>query len=288
VAITERDIDLPGGRTVHVYDSGDGGDTSTPTIYWHHGSPQVGVPPEPLVAAARGRKVRWLSHDRPGYGGSSPQQGRSVASVAADVAYIADTVGVDRFAVMGQSGGGPHALACAGMLGDRVLGAVCIAGLAPFDATGLDWFSAMGDAGAEEFRAAARGREALQAYYAAGAAPDDSMFAPADMVAFSGAYGPWLASSVERAMDGGFDAYLDDFEAFVSPWGFDFEIAIPVLFVHGAQDRFAPSDHSLWLARQCQRSQLWLTPDDGHISIFDHGERAVDWLIDQVGDGPVG
>lgn len=285
MATAECDITLPDGRTVHVYDSGDGGNAGMPTVYWHHGSPQVGVPPEPLVAAGGGT-VRWLSHDRPGYGGSDPHHGRSVAAVAADVACVADALGVDRFAVMGQSGGGPHALACAGVLEGRVLGAVCVSGLAPFDAAGLDWFAAMGDAGAAEFRAAARGRAALQEHFAAGARIDESMFAPADMAAFSGTYGPWLISSVARAMDGDLDAYLDDFAAFTAPWGFDIDITVPVLFVHGAQDLFVPAEHSRWMARHCRRGELWLTPDDGHLSIFDHAERAVTWLLDHTEDRP--
>lgn len=95
---------------------------------WQHGTPQTGTPPEPLVALPG---VRWLSVDRPGYGGSSPRPGRSVADAAADTAALADAVGVDRFAVLGASGGGPHALACAAALPDRITGVVSIAGVAP-------------------------------------------------------------------------------------------------------------------------------------------------------------
>jgi pimeloyl-ACP methyl ester carboxylesterase len=78
-------------------------------------------------------------HDRNDlYGGSTPHPGRDVASAAADVASIADALGIGRFAVMGDSGGGPHALACAAVLPERVLATVCMSGPAPFDAEGLD------------------------------------------------------------------------------------------------------------------------------------------------------
>ena len=90
------------------------------TVVWHHGTPNVGTPPEPLLPASAERGIRWVSYDRPGYGGSTPHPGRDIASAAADVEAIADALGIDRFAVLGHSGGGPHALACAALLGDRV------------------------------------------------------------------------------------------------------------------------------------------------------------------------
>ena len=82
MSVAESDLELPDGRTLHVYDSG-GADTLT--IYWHPGSPQTGMPPAPPLTEVGGRPIRWLAHDRPGYGGSSPVPGRSVSDVAADV-----------------------------------------------------------------------------------------------------------------------------------------------------------------------------------------------------------
>src|SRR6185312_12557012 len=113
--------------------------------------------PAPLFASAAERDIRWVSHDRPGYGRSTPQPGRDVASAAADVASIADALGIDQFAVMGDSGGGPHALACAAVWPGRVRATVCMSGPAPFGAEGLDWFAGMTPTGAAEYRAAAFG-----------------------------------------------------------------------------------------------------------------------------------
>jgi pimeloyl-ACP methyl ester carboxylesterase len=123
--VTEIDLALDDGRTLHVYDTGSGDGTTGLAVFWHHGAPSTGAPPEPLFAAAAERGIRWVSHDRPGYGGSTPHPGRDVASAAADVASVADALGIDRFAVMGDSGGGPHALACAAILPGRVLATVC-------------------------------------------------------------------------------------------------------------------------------------------------------------------
>ena len=148
--MTETDLESSGGRTLHVYDtSADGADARLP-VFWHHGTPNIGAPPEPLLPAAAQRGIRWVSYDRPGYGGSTPHPGRDAASAAADVSSIADALGIGQFAVMGHSGGGPHALACSALLRERVLGALCVSGLAPLNAEGLDWFAGMAAFGAAD------------------------------------------------------------------------------------------------------------------------------------------
>ncbi|MFG2626946.1 alpha/beta fold hydrolase [Streptomyces sp. NPDC048473] len=112
LTVTETDLELSDGRTLHVYDAHAEGAGAGLAVVRHHGTPNVGAPPEPLFPAAAENGVRWVSYDRPGYGGSTPHPGRDIASAAGDVAAIADALGIDRFAVMGHSGGGPHALAC--------------------------------------------------------------------------------------------------------------------------------------------------------------------------------
>jgi pimeloyl-ACP methyl ester carboxylesterase len=142
--VAQTDLLLGDGRTLHAYDAlADGVDVRL-AVFWHHGTPNLGAPPEPLLPAAADRGIRWVSYDRPGYGGSTPHPGRDVASAAADVASLADALGIEQFAVMGHSGGAAHALACAALLPERVLAAVCGSGLAPYHAEGLDWFAGMG------------------------------------------------------------------------------------------------------------------------------------------------
>lgn len=128
--VTESELELADGRRLHVHDTGADGSVRL-TVLWHHGTPNIGAPPEPLFAASERLGIRWVSYDRPGYGGSTPLPGRNVASAAADVTRIADALGIGRFALMGHSGGGTHALACAALLPERVLGTVSVAGPAP-------------------------------------------------------------------------------------------------------------------------------------------------------------
>src|SRR5437870_8225142 len=108
----EQDLRLIDGRMLHVYDTAPGESGRLPVV-WHHGTPNLGAPPEPLFAAADRLGLRWVSFDRPGYGGSTVAPGRTVSSVAGDVAAAADALGIDEFAVMGYSGGGTYALGCA-------------------------------------------------------------------------------------------------------------------------------------------------------------------------------
>lgn len=184
-AVTETYLELGDGRTLHVYDTGANDGDGRLAVFWHHGTPNVGAPPEPLFPAADQLGIRWVSYDRPGYGGSSSHPGRDVASAAAYVSSIADALGIDRFAVVGHSGGGSHALACGALLPERVLGVVSVAGLAPFGAEGLDWFAGMAPSGVASLRAAAEGRAAKERYEAS-AGEQDPGFIPADWAALSG------------------------------------------------------------------------------------------------------
>ena len=276
--VIETDLKLESGRTLHIYDTGAADAAGSLAVFWHHGTPNVGAPPEPLFAAAKELRLRWVSYDRPGYGGSTPVLGRDVASAAADVASIADALSIERFVVMGHSGGGPHALACAALLPERVLGVVSGAGLAPYSAEGLDWFADMPPSGAASLRAAAEGRAAKEQYEGSDPEFDPEMFTPADHAALSGTWA-WLNSVVGPAVAAGPGGLIDDDLAYVAPWGFDpAQVVAPLLLLHGAQDRIVPSSHSAWLARRCPGAELRLYPDDGHLSVLNSAESALRWL----------
>jgi len=274
--VTKTDLKLADGRTLHFYDTGPD-DSGRLAVFWHHGTPNTGAPPEPLFAAAAANGLRWVSYDRPAYGGSTPNPGRDIGSAAADVAAIGDALGLHRFGVMGHSGGGSHALACGALLPERVVGIVCGAGLAPFGAPGLDWYAGMYPGGAAGLRAAAAGRAALTAAMAAGEF-DPEMFTPADHAALAGEWS-WMGRVAGQAIEAGPAGQIDDELANVAPWGFEpARVVPPVLFLHGGQDRIVPSSHSQWLARECPSAELRLFPEDGHVSVLNAGADALQWL----------
>lgn len=276
----ETDLHLADGRNLHVYDTGEQESTRL-AVFWQHGTPNTGAPPEPLFPAADRLGIRWVSHDRPAYGRSTQVPGRNVASAANDVRSIADALGIGRFAVMGHSGGAPHALAVGALLPERVIAIVCVASLAPFGAEGLDWFAGMGPSGEASLRAAAAGRPALEEHLAT-ADFDPEMFTDADQAALEGSWS-WLAGVAGQAIEGGPAGQVDDDLAYVAPWGFDpAQVTAPVLFLHGGRDRIAPSSHAEWLAGRCPSAQLRLYSEDGHISVLDSAATALDWLAEHA------
>lgn len=271
----EIDVTLADGRMLHAYDVVPD-EAPRLTLVWHHGSPQTGAPLTPVLAAAAGRGIRVFSYGRPSYGGSGPHPGRDVASSAADVGAVADALGIGRFTAMGASGGGPHALAGAALLGDRVSGVVTLAGIAPFT-TAFDWFAEM--ASPAGIRSAFDGRDARAAFEET-AQFDPSQFVAADFAALEGAWAS-LGEDVGRSDAHGPDGLIDDDVAFASPWGFDLaEVAAPVLVVQGALDRVVPPAHGEWMARMLPHAELRVRPGDGHVSVLDAVPAAMDWLLD--------
>ena len=265
------------GRTVAVLEAGDESGRAVVAV---HGTPGSGLPWRGLVEDAERRGIRLLAYDRPGYGGSDPDPGRTVADAAGDVAAIADALGIDRFAVEGGSGGGPHTLACAALLPDRVVAAASLAGVAPYPADGLDWLDGMGQANLDEFAAALAGRETLEPFLRAqadtmlAASPEAiadalrSLLSPPDAAVLTGEYADYLAEATRRAIGDRLDGWIDDDFVFVNPWGFELdEIRVPVQLLHGAQDRFVPIAHGEWLAARIPGVEAHLSAEDGHLTI---------------------
>jgi pimeloyl-ACP methyl ester carboxylesterase len=265
------------GHTLAVLEAGD---ESGHAIIAIHGTPGSGLLWRGMIEDAEVRGMRLLAYDRPGYGGSDPHPGRTVADAAGDVAAIANALSIDRFAVEGGSGGGPHTLACAALLPDRVVAAACLAGVAPYPAEGLDWLDGMGQDNLDEFAAALAGRETLepflrrQADAMLAAEPEKiadalrSLLSPPDVAVLTGEFAEYLAESTRRAIGQRLDGWIDDDFVFVNSWGFELdEIRVPVQLLHGAQDRFVPIAHGEWLAERIPGVDAHLSLEDGHLTI---------------------
>jgi len=231
--------------------------------------------------------------DRPrplGYGQSLRRSGRSISDVVEEVVAVADRNGFDRFATWGISGGGPHALACAALLPDRVTACAAIGSPAPRDAEGFDWYADFGAGNVTEFRAAEQGEVALRALVE----QDDAAEEAAGPAGLRDALASLTSEVDAAALDGPLldylwnimrgsaivDGWVDDDLAFVRPWGFDLgSIRVPVLIRHGEQDRFVPPANARWLAEHIPGAELRLTPDDGHLTLYERGIPGVnDWL----------
>jgi pimeloyl-ACP methyl ester carboxylesterase len=275
--MNERDITLRDGRTLRIYD---GGDPDGAVVVEHHGTPGSGLPFAPDVQLARERGLRVIAYDRAGYGGSTPNPGREVADIASDIEDVLDALGVDRFASLGASGGGPHTLALGALLADRCVATVAIASPTPWEAEGIDQMAGMGEQNVEEFTAAMAGADALEPLLEREAAslrealPEQlrealaTLLPPVDREVLTGARAEHLKKSIDRALEPGIAGWRDDDLAFVKPWGFELDdIAVPALLWQGGQDLMVPVAHGRWLAERVPAVEAHISEADGHLSI---------------------
>jgi pimeloyl-ACP methyl ester carboxylesterase len=281
-------IRLSDGRQLDVRVSGP--EHALPLVF-HHGTPGAAVPLQALERAADARGLRLVTTSRPGYGGSTREPGRRVVDVVADTAEVLDALGAHECLVAGWSGGGPHALACAARL-DGALAALVIAGIAPFEASDLDWLAGMGDDNLAEFGAAIVGTDALRPFLdgARGELKDvtaesiagsmASLLPQVDRDALTHEFAEYLAAAFREALRTGVDGWLDDDLAFTKPWGFELdEISIPTAIWQGSDDLMVPFAHGRWLSAHVPGASVHLEQGQGHVSVT---LGALDRMLDEL------
>ena len=271
------EVALSGGRVVEISTAGD---PRGRTVVYHHGTPTGRSIPTDFLEAAAPRGIRLIGYNRPGYAGSTANPGRSVADDAALLAELLDFLEVDDFVSVGWSGGGPHALAAAALLPGRCRAATVIAGVAPFQAAGLDWFAGMGEDNLAEFGAAVAGEESLRAFLTEAAqglrevTGDDiigalaSLLPDADRRVLTGNYADEMAADMRDAVSRGIDGWCDDDLAFARPWGFALDsIATPLALWQGSDDLMVPLAHGRWLAAAIPQARARELSGEGHLSL---------------------
>jgi pimeloyl-ACP methyl ester carboxylesterase len=273
------------------------GDRSGPPVFSLHGTPGSRLSRHPNEDVYRSAGVRAITYDRAGYGGSSRHTGRSVADVAGDVATIADALGLDRFAITGGSGGGPHALACASLMPERVTRCASVVGPAPLGPGGLtreQFFEGMVDGNVREFGWAIDGEDTLRPQLDREATDiieklssdsdnplgDDYQLSSQDIAVMQdGGIRAMLADSVREGIENTVDGWVDDDLAFVQPWGFEVtDISCPVAVWYGPHDTLVPTGHGEWLARTIPATEV-VVLDGGHFAVYERMSDLLGWLI---------
>jgi pimeloyl-ACP methyl ester carboxylesterase len=287
----DRLITTPDGRTLDVSDEGD---PDGRVVIAHHGTPSTRLIYRPLIDDANSRGIRLIAYDRPGYGRSTRWPGRTVADCAVDVRAILDELDIDRCAVWGFSGGGPHALATAALLPDRVVAAASLAGVAPYDAPGLDFYADMGEANIEEMKLSLADPEAFVRMAAAdhkelmATTPEGfvssaaTLFSPVDVEEMKTAVGPAVLAGMKEGAANGPEGWIDDSFAHLHPWGFDLDaITVPTQIWQGRHDWMVPFQHGEWLAKAVPTAEAHLSEDDGHMTLYSRRVPEVHaWLLE--------
>ena len=264
-------IDIGRGRELACMEIGEPG---WPCVLFFHGAPSSRLRLAYLEQQFLAARIRVVSPDRPGYGGSSPQPGRSMRDWPVDVAALADTLGIERFAVAGHSSGGPYAVVCAALLPDRVTACITLGGV-----TDMAWPAAWdGFPDAEKQlmrmsvetdaiawcveRFGADGSRFLSASGLSLPEPDERLYEDERVARL-------LAASRAAAFQQGVAGYAQDALIQGRPWPFDpGTIDVPVQVLHGASDTLLPLAHSRHTSELIPGSTLRVLPGHGHFTIL--------------------
>jgi pimeloyl-ACP methyl ester carboxylesterase len=260
------------------------GDPEGTPAFAFHGTPgsrlQLAVEDAPVRAV----DVRLICPDRPGYGLSSFQPGRLLTDWPGDVAQLADHLGIERFAVIGVSGGGPHAAVCAAALGDRVTSAAIVSGVGQFsDPRATEGMMRLNQILAQLSRRKSRVLRIVLGLQVAALRRWPSrafdimlkQLPPADVAILTR---PEIRSMLEhdatQSSRTAGKAATQDLELFVADWGFDLgSITVPVDIWQGGADRNVPSHHARLLHEAIPGSELHWFEDEGHFMVLDHFEE---------------
>ncbi len=283
--MSDLTLRLPDGRTLGYARYGD--PDGTPVVY-HHGGLSCRRDIAFADARLRERGVQVLAPDRPGTGTSTRRPGMRIADVFADTRVLVDTLGLERFALLGWSAGGPYTLACAHGFGDRVSGAATVGGAGPLDTTEL--VRGLGlDADRLLFTLArfapllARLPLALARRVPArwiSSRMGQGFNSPADRAAIA-AMAPdeahdWFIEAARQGTAG----IVDDYRALICEWGFQLEdVRAPVILWQGAEDRIVPLQETRGLAERLPAAEVRIVPAAGHFLLREHLDAILDGVL---------
>jgi pimeloyl-ACP methyl ester carboxylesterase len=225
--------------------------------------------------------LRIIAPERPGFGRSSFQRRRTLKGYAQDIAYVADALGISRFAVAGVSGGGPYAAACAALMPDRVLAAALISPMGPVCPP--EGAPRIGAAHHSIFRLFPKAPAAMAGVFSLGRLA--FLYAPLPMFGFlltRAAASDWkilsrsevrinLLQGVAEGVRPGVRGAIEEMRVFSRPWDIPFEaIRAPTFLWQGTKDRNVPVAASFRLGELIPACQVFRLEGAGHYWVFDH------------------
>jgi pimeloyl-ACP methyl ester carboxylesterase len=266
--------ELPDGRTLAWCEYG--APRGAPVFYLH-GIPGSRIDGRLTADAITAAGLRLIAPDRPGFGKSSlGQNGRSYGGWASDIERLADLLGIDRFAILAYSAGGPYALAACLNLADRVTKAAIVSGLAPSEMPGYrkqvgptdrvitllapraPWLA--------RFLVGLSLAQARKKPERFGKSVNHDFKAPADQRILDDELRPLLPELFLESGRNGPAGIVEDFVVWARPSGLDLgQVSTPVHIWHGEDDRTVPNAHGRWVASQVPSAELTIWPGVGHL-----------------------
>jgi pimeloyl-ACP methyl ester carboxylesterase len=274
-------VTLPDGRELAYEEYGDPGGFP---VLSNHGGLSSRLDAAPADEAAKSAGVRLVSPDRPGMGRSTFQPGRRLLDWPADVSHLCAALGIDRFAVMGWSAGGPYAAACAAKMPGRVTAAALLSSAVPLDLYGTTKGLSASDRvlllltrRTPGLASAALAASIVHASNARLLRAAMHSFPPADRTVLREWGPPDLALAfVREAVRQGTEGCVQDYRIFGDPWGFSLEeVGVPVQIWEGADDRTGPPEYRAFLERHLAHATVTVVPGEGHLSLLPHQAPAI-------------
>lgn len=272
------------GQVTACFDYGD----SSEVLFFHHATQVAGPISRLMKQLADTHKIRIIEIVRPGYGNSSSRPGRSIMDVAPVNLQIADHYGIERFGVIGYSGGAPHALASTSLSQQRCIGTVVVAGMAPLIGSDFDFYDGMDEANVQEWVGSQNDIAKFQSEIGQHAKQWSSYdFEKLKSIFNSGSGTPlsetWIsefATNNQYSLQQGAEGILEDSLAFLKPWGFSLSsIESPVQIWAGDVDVIAPASHARWLHQNIEESELHILEGKDHNSVVEPSwEAGFKWL----------
>lgn len=281
VAGVTASVALPDGRVLAYEDYGDPG--GFPVLSFHGGlSSRLDAEHAHDAAVASG--VRLVSPDRPGIGLSTFQPGRRLLDWPDDVTHLTAALGIEKFAVMGWSAGGPYAAVCAAKMGGRVTAAALLSSAVPLDEYGTTRGLTASDRvllfltrRTPGLASVALKTSIVHASNARLLRAAMRSFPPADRTVLREWGPPDLALAfVREAVRQGTEGCIQDYRIFGDPWGFALEeIEVPVHIWEGADDRTGPPGYRAFLAQHIPHATVTVVPGEGHLSLLPNQAPAI-------------
>lgn len=278
---TNQTTILPDGRVLAYAEYGD--HAGTPLFFFHGGNDsrlEAAILHETAVRMG----IRVIAPDRPGYGRSDFQPNRTFLDWPNDVAQLADALSIPQFAVVGHSGGGPHAAAVAYVLPERITGVALVSSAAPPGSSNkgmhplfrvMNFF--MGHSARlhrlltqQTANQVSNTPDTFFAQWGRMSAADGRLFATQPDVTAT------ITAEMREALRQGIDGILQEHPLYKRPWGFDLaEIKLPIHIWHGLADAQAAPAWSVYLAEHIPNSDSHLIPDEGHFSILANHQEEI-------------
>lgn len=262
------------------------GDINGKPLFFLHGWPGCRLHAKPLNEIAKQLSVQIISIDRPGFGLSDYKENRTLLSFSDDLIELAGHLGIEKFPIIGVSGGGPYAAACAYKISDRITKVGIVVGLAPpylpSMTNNIGFLNKLGWANYHKFPILIT-LTSILSWLDAKYSPIDfqsRMYSKEDRIKRQRHFGKVIKEGKKETFKKGYKAAAKDLELYTSNWGFDLsKIKVPVYLWYGEADKNVSINMGNYYKKEIPGSVLKIYPNEGHTLQITHAEEILSELV---------